>query len=329
MKTLFCYKDVFREFLKKLSCRYKIFAPVEGIFGTSFEQLDEDNIDRIRLFDARLSQSLKWFFYPPFECVTEEAKAEDFIVIGAKACDIKALKILDNVFIGGDYVDDFYKSKREKGIIIACDCTEPLEYCFCILLGDKPYVEEGADLSISEVPRGYIIDVLTEKGENLIRGLNSREAERTEIEQREDNRKKVIEKLKEINKKFKSLDNVRDIIKDLYDSEVWREYSERCVECGACTMVCPSCHCFLLQESVVREFGKNRVWDSCQYTGFAREAGGANPRKEVFERLRNRYYCKFQYKPENFDLVACTGCGRCVAACQGGIDMREVLSKML
>ena len=329
MKVLFCYKEDFEKLLKKLINRYKIFAPVEGVFGVSFAPLTYDNMDKICLFRARLPQSLKWFFYPPSEAVTEEFQFEDYIIVGAKACDLRAVKILDKIFLEGDFVDDFYKVRREKGLIIATDCTEPTEYCFCTLLGNKPYPEEGADLSIAEIERGYLIDVMTERGENLLRELNLREAEKEDIERREENRKKVIERIKDINKEFKSLENVSNVIKGLYDSEVWREYGEKCVECGACTMVCPSCHCFLLQESVVREFGKNRVWDSCQYTGFAREAGGANPRKEVFERLRNRYYCKFQYKPENFDLVACTGCGRCIAACQGGIDMREVLSKML
>jgi ferredoxin len=106
----------------------------------------------------------------------------------------------------------------------------------------------------------------------------------------------------------------------------WEKHCATCVACGACTHACPTCHCFVLVDIPAKEnFPKLKYWDSCQYTGYSRVAGGANPKKERFLRFQNRYYCKLDYKPENFQVLACTGCGRCIMACQGKIDIRKVL----
>ncbi len=139
----------------------------------------------------------------------------------------------------------------------------------------------------------------------------------------------------ETNKDFKFAASVQAMVEGKDESPVWAEMSETCVGCGACTNICPSCHCFFLAELAPHTenrnpagFEKARYWDSCQSAGFARVAAGANPRGKLAERFRNRFYCKLEYKPKNFNLLACTGCGRCIEACQGKIDVREVLSKL-
>ena len=101
-----------------------------------------------------------------------------------------------------------------------------------------------------------------------------------------------------------------------------------CVECGACNMICPTCHCFLLvDQSADDKFQRLKVWDSCLMKRFARVAGGANPRKHLGERLRNRFIKKFDFFPEILGIYACTGCGRCIETCLGDIDIREVLKE--
>ena len=112
----------------------------------------------------------------------------------------------------------------------------------------------------------------------------------------------------------------------LAKSERWSEKSHECIGCGACTNICPTCYCLILNdESTEQEFVKVRSYDSCQLHGYARVAGGASPRPKMTERFRNRYLCKFCYMQSNFQSIGCTGCGRCIDACPAGIDFREVV----
>jgi formate hydrogenlyase subunit 6/NADH:ubiquinone oxidoreductase subunit I len=116
-------------------------------------------------------------------------------------------------------------------------------------------------------------------------------------------------------------------MKEFYNNvQFWQEASSTCVECGACNFVCPTCHCFLLSDDNSNAGNsRSRIWDSCLYRTFARVAGGANPRRHLYERLRNRFDKKFDFFPQVIKCFACTGCGRCVEACPGKIDVREVL----
>jgi len=111
---------------------------------------------------------------------------------------------------------------------------------------------------------------------------------------------------------------------------MWEEEAKACVECGACTLICPTCHCFLLydQKDEAR-MARLRVWDSCMFKGYARVAGGANPRPKLWMRLRNRFDKKFDYFPKVADFYACTGCGRCISACPAKIDIRKVLKRLV
>ena len=126
-------------------------------------------------------------------------------------------------------------------------------------------------------------------------------------------------------------DQIKGTVKKHYDNLImWQDHSSTCVECGACNLVCPTCHCFLLfDEKSEAKTGRGRTWDACLYKTFARVAGGANPRRHLYERLRNRFDKKFAFFPEVLNYFACTGCGRCIEACPGDIDLREVLKGLV
>ena len=124
-------------------------------------------------------------------------------------------------------------------------------------------------------------------------------------------------------------DSIQNLFKKKFDSKLWEETVKACVECGACNTICPACHCFILKDQKTGEgFERLKLWDSCLLMSFAMVAGGANPRKLLAERLRNRFDKKFNFLPDMIGRFGCTGCGRCVEACPGKIDIREVLGKL-
>jgi len=332
-------KEQWWNFLKETASRHNVLAPVKGLFDLDFSPVLPEEIDNIILPGARLTQPVKSFLYPPKEGVTHPLQAglKKTVILGVKACDLRAIAILDHIYLDPDYVDPFYKERRDNTILVSEDCTSPRDCCFCTLTGGNPFPESGFDLNLSFIGDGVLVEAGSEKGQLLIGGMKDtwEPADEKYLSLRMEERNKVKDKLREINKEFKfPLEDLPSLIETKYDSPVWKDACASCVGCCACTNICPSCHCFLLTETLPvgatgdGEFMTVRTWDSCQSTGFARVAGGANPRKELPKIFANRFYCKLQYKPRNYGIFACTGCGRCFEACQGKIDMRQVLTQL-
>jgi sulfhydrogenase subunit beta (sulfur reductase) len=121
-----------------------------------------------------------------------------------------------------------------------------------------------------------------------------------------------------------------EIVREALSDAIWDDISARCVECGACTNICPTCYCFLLfdQKAGGSHFQRMFSWDSCQVTGYARMAAMANPRARLTDRVKHRYYHKYDYLPLSHGAVYCTGCGRCIDSCSASIDMRDALRKL-
>jgi sulfhydrogenase subunit beta (sulfur reductase) len=332
-----------QKFLSQLSQEFNIYAPREGLVGSDYQIFKTDDLPGIIYGEARFTQPLKYFLYPPREKLSsiplgsEHPKAnagslaeKKNLIFGIKACDLRAIRILDKIFLEPDFIDPFYLTRRENTLLISNDCTMPLETCFCILFGEKPFPQEGFDLNLSFLSKGILIEVYSARGKALLEAyqLPMHPAADEDLKILQEKRQKVIQRLEEINKDFKLVKNLHGLVEGKYNLSLWAEISEHCVGCTACTNICPACHCFFLAEAASAKFEKIRYWDSCQYSGFSRVAGGANPREKLMERFRNRFYCKFEYKPKNFNLLACTGCGRCIEACLGKIDIREVLTRI-
>jgi ferredoxin len=107
------------------------------------------------------------------------------------------------------------------------------------------------------------------------------------------------------------------------------EHTAKCVGCGACTYVCPTCHCFdLTDEGNGREGERRKNWDACQFDHFTAHAGGHNPRELQSQRWRNRFMCKFHFYPTKFSSKGCVGCGRCIRVCYVGLDITEMMEKV-
>lgn len=332
-ELIYAKSDAWTDFLRQLAAEYNLYAPKKKWDGVEYQICGPESLSDIVYPTARLTTPIKYFFYPPRENVTSpEASTKNNVLLGIKDCDLRAIKTLDKIYLDPDYVDPFYKDKRDNTIIISSDCGEPCEVCFCSLFGGNPYLEKGSDLNIFPMDGGVLIEVGSTKGKELIQKhrLSGSSAGEGELNKRQQARNKAVENIKKANKEFDipSPSEIVGLIEKKYDSKVWNELAETCVACGACTNICPSCHCFMLSEISPGRLDKERFWDSCQYTGFARVAGGANPREKIYERFRNRFYCKLFMKPKNYDFLACTACGRCIEACQGKIDIRELYTKL-
>jgi ferredoxin len=335
----------FERLLKKLSSEGELFVPVRNEDGRL-------HLDRIEVFPLpggtafdgyRTVESLKAFSqsvrcpvadYPSPD--GDELPGEDavqlFVVVGARACDLYAMELVDKVQVEGEFTDPFYKIRREKMFVIGADCTECGKSCFCTLLGNKPWPERGFDISISKVSGGFLAEAGSERGKAVLAENKELFAEPREgqIKSRDEVREALLNELKNNNSDFPGAEGLPEIIREALTDGIWDEIASRCVECGACTNICPTCYCFILydQKTDGEHFQRVMTWDSCQVTGYARMAGMLNPRPRLTDRVKHRYYHKYDYLVLSHGSIYCTGCGRCIDACSAGIDMRDAFRKV-
>ncbi|MEJ2627033.1 MAG: 4Fe-4S dicluster domain-containing protein [bacterium] len=309
---------------------YSILAPQKtdknGLF---LEIVTSDNQSSIVYDQARAANPMKTFLLPPIdEVVGDHIEPEKpLLFLGVKASGLAALPILDQAF-GGDFTDPLYQKRRKNSVIVSSDCTQPWDTCFCTLVGGQPYPQQGFDLNLSKVWDGFVIEVGTDRGNELLKGheevlkeLVKEEANALE-KQRSDASKKVVDQ----NKKYELSRSHKEVLTAGWNKlKVWKEHTETCVECGACNLACPTCHCYFLDDVTRKKYVRLRGWDACMFSGYAVTAGGGTPRPLLHERLRNRYTCKFKYLHDNFGQYGCTGCGRCIEGCQGDIEMRACI----
>jgi ferredoxin len=298
------------------------------IYFSPLSRENEHQLDRYRTVDP-----LRLLFYFNRETLTPaESTKPRRLIVGAKGCDLTALKLLDKALINDDFVDPVYALWRESTYIISADCQELSGSCHCNLVNGKPFAEDGFDLNLSRMNDYYLLTVGSEKGEELLKLIRAAVpvAEKTSEAQRavDTNRRTMEKRLAEQNKAYERPAAYQQMRQA--PPEIWIEASNSCVGCGACTNICPTCYCIIVNDETTGDtFTKVRSTDSCQLHGYARVAGGDTPRPKMYQRFRNRYLCKFDYMQHNFDLLGCTGCGRCIDACPGKIDFREVVQKIL
>jgi ferredoxin len=265
----------------------------------------------------------------PFKESKSDGKRQ--VIFGIKACDLLGKKVLDTVFLKGDYVDGLYKEQCENTVIISGDCTEALPNCFCTMVGVQPHPTVLFDLNMSPVADGYIFESGSPKGEQLIKDNKDLFSEVIQMHLKERNarRSKVSAIVETQNQQYKNVESRQNIVERNLTAPVWYTASQTCVECNGCNYVCPTCYCFLLYDQKEADgFDRVKAWDSCFYAGYARMAGGLTPRLHLVDRFKNHYYHKFDSYVMNYGFEACSGCGRCIETCMGKIDKRQVLKEV-
>ena len=252
---------------------------------------------------------------------------EPTIVFGARPCGARGVLIFDRVYLGGKFPDPYYKAARENALFVTLTCRNPGNTCFCHWVGGGPDDPAGSDLLLTAVNGGYIVEAVTQGGETLLDSPlfssdegKSREAAAT--------RAAVRQSLPQAPDIGKAPESLLAIFNDL---GFWEEVSAKCVGCGACTYLCPTCYCFNITDEAHGLSGKRlRSWDTCMSYQFTLEASGHNPRPAKSHRLRNRVGHKFSYYPSLHDgLTACCGCGRCIRKCPAGVDIREIVFRAI
>jgi ferredoxin len=319
--------------LSALSKRMDVFAPVPGEDGLRLRELTPG--DSVCLLSRKPFLPLKTLFLPGVENIFFYGKGDsgttlnpapvlnrDRVIVGALGCDVAGLEMFDRVFLD-EFPDEAYRERRHRTTIVAFACTGEGPECFCTSCSVDPLKPGGADAVIMDTGDCYLIEATTEKGRRVLGIIDNWFRDPTEKD------RAAASSLTARARDDVPLEKIPTDMDDLWESDLWGELAARCVGCGICTLFCPTCHCYDVQDERRGSTGRRfRVWDSCMFASFTRMASGDNPRPTGRERVRQRFLHKLSYFPANHGRFLCTGCGRCGSYCPAGIGIEEVISRL-
>ena len=284
-------------------------------------------------------QALKPFLFAPREAlwrVVRDAEGrltfrevqpdiKPIAVIGARACDLAALALQDSHFLAGAYPDPTYAARRENLFIVAVHCSHPAATCFCVSTGDGPRATHGFDIALSELDDGFVAEAGGVRGKVLLDALGCSTAAAEQIAQAED---EIAHAARSQSRRLPGR-NLRDALFANLEHPRWEEVAERCLSCGNCTSVCPTCFCSSTSASASEQPSldashaeHSREWDSCFTRGHS-YIHGAVVRSDTRTRYRQWLTHKLGSWHEQYGRSGCVGCGRCVTWCPTGIDITE------
>jgi len=318
-------KENIPKFLDELMKDYDVIAPVR-VGGDFFFRIIKSRGDVCMDF-SNTALPPKEFFLPHSEQIFEFEKENILsgnetlkkrIIFGIRPCDVNALSLLDKVY----FDDPYYMKRRKNTILISIACNDPPPDCFCLSLGTGPHSSD-ADITLTDLGDRYYAEV---KNDRII-NPDLFENPIPEDKEKRDKKHKEAE-----NKIIKQIDpeDISNRMGTAFDSQYWDKVAARCLSCGACTYLCPTCYCFDISDKSMFSAYKGkriRCWDSCMFPGFTELAGGENPRATKVERFKQRAYHKFKYFLERYGQAACVGCGRCINSCPVGIDISSVINE--
>lgn len=297
--------------------------------------------DEGRCFDALHGpQSLKNLTFAPSEPLMRVAVGEEGLdfqallpeetpiaIIGARACDLAALSIQERIFLGGEHADAHFQAHYQSLFIVAVNCTRAASTCFCAAMGTGPGAEEGFDLALTELDKGFLVEAGSESGEAVLAGMSLPAASREEQAQAQT----AVAACADMQTRGIDQSGLPQALYDAREHPRWQEVAQRCLSCANCTMVCPTCFCHRVEEKSDLEHSESvrtRIWDSC----FSPDHGyihGKNMRPLTADRYRMWLTHKLGSWIDQFDTSGCVGCGRCISWCPTGIDLTEEVAAIL
>lgn len=337
MELLAINKGDLAAFIGGLAGEFEVVAPVPKDFRTAYGRvamlgdIATDYTPTLLPPKKYLLPQRETLFTYRVDGGVELAPASDKttrVIFGMRPCDINAVWLLDDVMANG-IPDSHYLTRRANTFIVGMDCASPCwEGSFCGSMGtNRP--GGGYDLYLTDLGPLYAVLVGSRKAGKLISHGSFFPAGYTIKEDFYKTWRKKDESFPD--PVGYDIARLPSLLADSYDSILWDALEERCFDCGACTVVCPTCYCFDVKDEPeldLKSGQRYRKWDGCQMRGFASVAGGGNFRGKRSDRLRHRMMRKGKYFKEKFGRFACVGCGRCGKACLVDIDILDVFRQL-
>jgi ferredoxin len=308
---------------------YSVLAPVKRNEMSSFSEVQKASEMSLDLILPE--RTIKDRFFPQTEPLIKYRIAKQLIetetmtpperksvCFGVRPCDASGLAIDDPLF-GWDYRDQYWFKRRDNSVIVTIACTKADEFCMCTSVKLSPESTKGSDVMLRPLANGngWQVESLTDRGTALVETIStilqedtSPAAPTAQVPEKFD-LEKVIEWLAKPSN---------------FESQFWKDISLRCIGCGSCTFLCPTCHCFDIQDEGDTYSGiRRKNWDSCSFPLFTMHTSGHNPRNTQSTRWRQRIMHKFNYYRGKFGVNSCTGCGRCTRQCPVDMGITETL----
>lgn len=333
-------KERFDDFILRLAKMQRLIGPVpKGHNNFAYEEVTSGIQISLKYIPTILPA--KKFFMPQRETLLEfktgkgshaepVVEYEPITIFGLHTCDLAGIQCL-NMVLSERPKDYNYLTRKNMITLIGLECNEYCdEYASCHLV-NASFPGGGYDLFFTDLGDYFIVHVNTQTGNEIIDETESFEKAAVlhinDLKRLRDHKIKIFNNEVPIESK-----HIPELFDGSFKARVWKDLNERCLACGNCTNVCPSCYCFDIRDEVDLSLKKGiryRVWDSCQLEPFAKVAGGFNFRKERSMRQRHRYYRKFRYPVDRFSRFFCTGCGRCTRTCMAAISLKETLNELI
>jgi ferredoxin len=284
------------------------------------------------------AQSWKQFLFPPRTALYDIRRQTEWkkegeppptpriAMIGVRPCEIAAIKIQDLAFLREDFTDPIYRDRRRNAFLLAVNCLHPGGTCFCDSMGTGPKASGDFDLALTELDDLFLLEVGSPAGQEILQDMALQPADAAAVKQAEEGFAAAKDRMG----RRMDIGDLPELILNNLEHPEWQSVAKRCMSCASCTLVCPTCFCWDTQDHTSldgKQTGRARVWDSCFNPGYSYQAGG-NTRPNVRSRYRQWLSHKLGTWKEQYGVLGCVGCGRCITWCPVKIDITEEIAAL-
>jgi ferredoxin len=276
----------------------------------------------------------KQFLFPPSASIIGFQRAGDgqwqietatrenpsYAFFGVRPCELAAIQVQDRVFLREEWKDPLYRARRQNAFIVAVNCMRPDGTCFCASMGTGPKATSGYDICLTELEDVFLVEIGSEAGRMAMANLPMQPASAFRLSAAQQGLEAARHKM---GRTLPEPEKLPEVLLNNLEAEHWDKVAHRCMSCGNCTQVCPTCFCWDARDMTdltMQKATRERVWDSCFNPDYSYVAGGGNTRPTTHARYRQWLTHKFASWYEQFDVSGCVGCGRCITWCPAKID---------